>query len=315
MHLLPAILFGICVGCFCWFLVHYYQTRSLVSGRISELPGKLSFPYDITQKLSSLESKKTEPLTLDDSYQNKIARQLFLGGFRNQAHVRVFRFLTKLGFILPLILILFFSLSGSLTSKNLALSVFLGCGIALYVQFILGILKRSRQKRISRSLPQFLDLLVVCIEAGLNFTAALPRVLQEFDPKEPIAKEFNLMHYEFLNGIPLAQACERLAKRCDVVDLSIILNAVIQAEQMGAALANTLRVQASELRDKYRQRMREKAHQLPLKLVFPAFLIFITIFIIALGPPLSKFIRLMEQSQPQDGTRASFPIGSQGVSK
>lgn len=298
MLILPPTLLGICVACLCWILLYHYQSRSLIAGRISGISSLgLSFPYDITKK-SPFDSKHADSITLDDSYKDKIGRRLFLAGFRRQGHIRFFHYLMSMGLILSVVLIIFYALTGSLTLKSLTFTVALGGVVAFCIHAVVRKLQQNRQRKISRALPQFLDLLVVCIEAGLNFTAALARLVQEFDPKEPLTQEFKLMHHEFLSGIPLAQTCERLAKRCEVTDLSVILSAIVQSEQMGAALANTLRVQASELRDKHRQRMREKAYKLPIKLIFPALLVFSTIFMVTLVPAIYKFVSQMSGVVP-----------------
>ena len=102
--------------------------------------------------------------------------------------------------------------------------------------------------------------------------------------KEPIVKEFDHMHHELMGGLSLPQACDRLARRCEVPDLSVILISIVQSDQMGSGLAQVLRVQAHELRDKLRQRMREKAYRIPVKLLFPMVLIFMTLFAMTLGP-------------------------------
>jgi len=309
-----AVLFGISVGCLCWILVQRQQSRSLVTHRLSEVQTGLSLPYPLVKE-PLLESKKKTSVTLDNSYEDKVSRQLFLAGYRSQPQIKFFRSLIKLGVVLPVILIALYTLKGALTFKGFLLAVALGGVFAFCIPLMIGNLKRKRQKRIARVLPEFLDLLVVCIEAGLNFSAALSRVLQEIDPKEPLTQEFKLMHQEFLNGLPLNQACDRLAQRCEVPDLSVILSAVIQSEQMGSGLAKTLRVQANESRDKYRQRMREKAHQMTIKIIFPAMLIFATIFIIALGPAGYKFLRLMQAqtnfSESQRQQAADTPLHPQ----
>ena len=309
MIIFPATLFGIFVAGLCWIIIKNQGTRRLLASRLSEIPIHLSFPYTLGEQSSP--NSKNEPITLDDSYKNKMVRKLFLAGLRTQGYVRFFRLLRKLGLMLPAGFITIYLLTGSLTFKNFFFAIMAGVVVTFYTHIVIGLQKRERQRKITRALPQFLDLLVVCIEAGLSFTAALARVLQELDPKEPLTKELKLMHHEFLSGISLVQACERLAHRCETHDLSIVLSAIVQSEQMGSALADALRVQASELRDKHRQRMREKAHKIPVRLLFPALLIFTTLFMITLGPTLYKVKGLLLQSAPQ----GKFSISARGVSK
>ncbi|OGW85894.1 MAG: hypothetical protein A3C35_06785 [Omnitrophica bacterium RIFCSPHIGHO2_02_FULL_46_11] len=285
MILISSLFFGIASAGLTWFFIHRYQDRSALAQRLSSLSGNLSFPYRLPSADSlRSDTKNTDQITLDTSYEDKITRQLFVAGVRHRKSVRFYRFVVRLSFILPIVLIVLYALMGSLTLKNLIL--FAGLGIAFYgyVWLVLRALKQRQQKKILRALPQFFDLLVVCVEAGLNFSAALPRVIQDMDPEEPVIKEFDHMHRELMGGLSLAQACDRLAQRCEVLDLSIILTSIIQSDQMGSGLAQVLRIQSAELRDKLRQRMREKAYRIPLKLLFPMVLIFITLFTMTLGP-------------------------------
>lgn len=283
-----ACLLGLSTACVAWVMVHHFQSRAVLANRMTGVTDGYTFPYALPGQSLLGKNDDHSTITLDESYADKTARQLFLAGFRSQKTVRFYANLKRLSLILPFGLILLYLLTNSLTIKNFISSWALGAMFYFYVHFLLIKLKQKRQRSILRDLPQFFDLLVVCIESGLNFTAALPRVIQELDPKAPLIREFNTMHYEFLGGLSLTQACDRLSRRCEVPDLSVILNSVVQSEQMGSALANTLRIQSEELRDKQRQRMRERAHQIPIKILFPMMLIFITLFIMTLGPAGTK---------------------------
>ena len=175
------------------------------------------------------------------------------------------------------------ALQGQLDLKHSMSALLAGVIIYLYTHLILKIAREKRQKLILRSLPQFLDLLVVCVEAGLSFTAALERILKEMEKENPLTKEFKVMYNEFLGGLSLKQACERLDKRCDVPDLSLLLTSIVQSDQMGASLGNTLRTQATEIRDKYRQRVRTRALKIPVKILFPMIPIFLAFMLVNLG--------------------------------
>lgn len=288
MILLSAVLLGLCVTCISWFVFQRYQSRTLLADRLSGLTENLSFPFAFPGTTSASSRDVERSIALDDSYEDKITRDLYLAGFRNQKNVRMFNALIRLALVSPLVLILVLFLSASLDVKTFIYSWVIGSLGYMGVHFVLHIAKAKRRRAILRAMPQFFDLLVVCIEAGLNFTAALPRVIEEFGVGDPLSQEFELMHHEYLGGLPLAQSCDRLSRRCEVPDLSVILSAIVQSEQMGSALANTLRVQASELRDKLRQRMRERAHQIPIKILFPLMLIFVILFIVTLGPATYK---------------------------
>ncbi len=281
---LAAILFGVATACFSWVMVYRFQNRSALAERLSTVSGNLAFPYQLSGEAHGPDSKKNETITLDSSYEDKITRQLFLAGIRHRTSTLFYHLFIKLSIILPVLLLVIYAISGSLTFKNLIILTLGGLALYVYVWIMIRGLKQKRQKQILRTLPQFFDLLVVCLEAGLNFGSALPRVIRDMNPKEPLVKEFDHAHRELMGGLSLPQACDRLARRCEVTDLSVILISIVQSDQMGSGLAQVLRIQARELRDKLRQRMRERAYKIPVKLLFPMILIFMTLFVMTLGP-------------------------------
>ena len=299
--LLSACLLGLSTACAAWFVIHHFQSRSVLANRMTGVTSGYTFPYTVPGQNPLERNEGNAPVSLDESYVDKTTRQLFLAGYRGQKTIHFYAGLKRLSLALPFALILLYLLTNSLTFKNFISSWVLGGMFYFYVHFMLSKLGQKRRRKILKDLPQFFDLLVVCIESGLNFTAALPRVIQELDSNAPLVREFDLMHHEFMGGLPLAQACDRLSRRCEVPDLSIILNSIIQSEQTGSALASTLRVQADELRDKYRQRMRERAHQIPIKILFPMMLIFITLFIMTLGPAGTKLNFLTDAGRAPAG--------------
>ena len=281
---LPAALFGIAIACVSWAVVHRLQTRRALTQRLATVSSHLAFPYQLAGEAAGVDTKKNDLITLDSSYTDKITRQLFLAGIRHRTGTAFYHLLVKLSVVLPVLFLVIYGLSGSLTFKNLVLFALASLVLYTYVWVLVRSLKQKRQRQIIRALPHFFDLLVVCLEAGLNFSSALPRVIRDMDPKEPLVKEFDHMHHELMGGLPLPQACDRLARRCEVLDLSLVLISMVQSDQMGSGLSQVLRVQGRELRDKLRQRMREKAYRIPIQLLFPMILIFMTLFTMTLGP-------------------------------
>ena len=118
-----------------------------------------------------------------------------------------------------------------------------------------------------KALPDSMDLLTICVEAGLGLDAAFHRVAEK--QSGPLADEIRHMLREIGLGKARRQALLDLAGRTDINDLRIFGNAVIQAEQMGTGLANVLRVQAKQLRIRRRQRVEQEAMRVPVKMVFP----------------------------------------------
>ena len=140
----------------------------------------------------------------------------------------------------------------------------------------------NRQHAIELDLADSLDQITVCVEAGLSFEAALARVAQK---EGPLSSEFGRLLQDIQIGIPRARALENLLERTDVPDLRGFVHAFSHAERYGIPIAQVLRVQAAELRDKRRQRAEERALKIPVKLVFPVVLCILpALFVVLAGP-------------------------------
>ena len=141
----------------------------------------------------------------------------------------------------------------------------------------------ERRDSMRKDLPDLLDLLVISVEAGLGFDAALARVVGTVPG--PLSEEFFRMLQETRVGVARRDAMRHLTDRSDVDELRSFLLAMMQAEAFGVAIARVLRVQGEEMRIARRQRAQEKAFAAPVKLVFPlVFCIFPSLFIVLLGP-------------------------------
>jgi tight adherence protein C len=151
---------------------------------------------------------------------------------------------------------------------------------------------RRRQKDITLTLPDALDLLVVCVEAGLGLNQAFVRVADEIHPLSEItAAEFHMMNLEIRAGTARDQALRNLFERTGVEDVRMLTNIMIQADRFGTSVANALRVHAETLRDKRRQRAEEAAAKTTIKMVFPLVLcIFPAIFVVLVGPGLIQIL-------------------------
>ncbi len=144
----------------------------------------------------------------------------------------------------------------------------------------------SRREAIRLALPDALDLLVVCVEAGLGLNAALVRVGRELRWNcRPLSEELALINQEMRAGLPRNVALRNFAGRVPVPDIQSLVAMFVQTDRLGTSIARSLRVHADSLRTKRRQRAEEKARAATIKLIFPlVFFIFPELLVVILGP-------------------------------
>ena len=142
---------------------------------------------------------------------------------------------------------------------------------------------RRRQDEIIKALPDALDLLTICVEAGLGFDAAMAKVAEKWENE--LSRAFGHVIHEIRLGKLRREALREMEHNAGVTDVTSFVAAVIQADQLGVSMAKVMRIQSEQMRIKRRQRAEEKAHQAPIKMLFPmVFLIFPSIYIVLLGP-------------------------------
>jgi tight adherence protein C len=141
----------------------------------------------------------------------------------------------------------------------------------------------KRQDNILKALPDALDLLTICVEAGLGFDQAMGKVYEKWENELAIA--FGRVLREIQLGKLRREALRDMSERMEVSDVTSFTAAVIQADQLGVSMTKILRVQSDQMRVKRRQRAQEKAHQAPVKMMIPmVLLIFPSLWIVLLGP-------------------------------
>ena len=192
----------------------------------------------------------------------------------------------------------FFALLGiwMVYSKNmpfarglLTLLSFIGAGVFLPF-FILRRMVEQRQEAIRQSMPDVLDLLCVSVQAGLGFDGALGKVTAKM--KGPLIEEFERLLQELRMGVTRRNALVRLAKRCGIEEMKLFTAALIQAEKLGVGMAQVLEIQSENMREMRRQRAKEQAAKLPVKILFPTVIfIFPVMFVVVLGPALVTIAR------------------------
>ena len=141
----------------------------------------------------------------------------------------------------------------------------------------------KRQNKIRKALPDTLDMLTVCVEAGLGFDAALSQVVRRSDG--PLAAEGARALQEMQFGSSRVDALRAMAKRSTVQELRMFVSALVQAAELGVPVARVLREQAAEMRVRRRQRAEEQAQKVPVKILFPLlFCLFPALFVMVIGP-------------------------------
>jgi len=149
---------------------------------------------------------------------------------------------------------------------------------------------KKRQDGILKALPDALDLLTICVEAGLGLDQAMGKVYEKWD--NDLAVAFGRVIQEIALGKMRRDALRDMAKSMDVPDVTSFAAAIIQADQLGVSMAKILRIQSDQMRVKRRQRAQEKAHQAPVKMMIPmVFLVFPSLFLVLLGPSLILIVR------------------------
>lgn len=201
------------------------------------------------------------------------------------------RLVTGIG--LGLLMIFVFSLSPSIAVFSV--NSLIGIGIFALAGFFLPnlFLNRSirrRQKLVLNAMPDALDLLTICVEAGLGFDAAMKKVIEKWDNALSLA--FARVLQEIQLGKLRREALRDMSDRLGVAEMDSFVAAVIQSEQLGVSMSRVLRVQADAMRVKRRQRAEENAQRAPIKMLLPmVFLIFPTIVLILLGPAVLQIMR------------------------
>lgn len=210
-------------------------------------------------------------------------QRLIRSGYRNDSAVRLFY---GMKFVAPLVLCAAVLLSG-LAAK----SPFIICVAALGVGYLapdfwIGRRISVRQSQLRRSLPDMLDLLVICIEAGLGLDQATARAAQELRNAYPaISDEIGLVVLEQRAGCARSDAWRHLAERTDVDTVRTLVAMIVQAESFGTSVSKTLRTHSETLRTQRIQAVEEMAAKTTIKLIFPLVLfIFPCLFLVTLGP-------------------------------
>ena len=220
--------------------------------------------------------------------------QLIQAGFTSQAAVPIYlgaRIALPIG--LAGASVFFLSVMGMTSFAGVLATTWFGSLGYIVPSFLVKSRITRRQKEMQRALPDALDLLVVCVEAGLGLNQALVRVSEEIERLSPVLSEqLALVNLEIRAGTPRDEAFRNMGDRTGMEDIRSLMAMLIQTDRFGTSVATALRVHADTMRTKRRQRAEEAAAKTTIKLVFPLVLfIFPAMFVVILG---SAIIQIYE---------------------
>lgn len=227
----------------------------------------------------------------DDKWQqSRMRTRLVRAGFRNsQALTLFFSAKVLLAFLLPTLCIIAMVVNPHLfTQRHWAIAALVSSALLGFFlpNMVLRHKEEERHRHLSEVFPDVMDLLVVCVEAGLSLDAAIKKVGEEFKFASPdMSDELLLVNLEIRAGKARIEALKSLAERTALEEMQALVSILIQAEHFGTSIADALRAHADDMRDIRIQTAREKAAKLPVKMAFPILVfIFPALFLVILGP-------------------------------
>ncbi|HEY7473032.1 MAG TPA: type II secretion system F family protein [Gemmatimonadota bacterium] len=278
----------------------------LISKRLGELQTGAARNYSSVQRrqrqekrerLESLMQAFGERVTARRADWSRVQETLLQAGYRRSGAVAAY-FGTRL---VTMTLTGAAAVFGGFTFGAAPAAVILGAAIGatfgwLGPQYYVKRRIRKRQLELQRALPDTLDLLVVCVEAGLGLNQALVRVSDEIDHvSETMSDELVLTNLEIRAGTPRDEALRNLGERTGLGDLKSLTAMLVQTDRFGTSIATALRVHSDTMRTKRRQRAEEAAAKTTIKLVFPLVLfIFPAMFVVILGPAVLHILEQMK---------------------
>lgn len=219
-----------------------------------------------------------------------LKRKLYIAGYPMGIGPREF-FGMRIAFIVLGLFLCYIMLRRGINPNNLLLGSLFLVWCFLFPLIWLRLMVNARQEKMRRGLPDALDMLSVCADAGLGFDQSLQRVSEHWTT--PIGLELGRVVAEMEMGLSRREALRNFADRTDVSEISSFVSVILQSEQLGMSIADTLHAQAEQMRVERRFRAQEKARTMPIKMLIPlAFMIFPAIIAVILGPALPQIFGL-----------------------
>src|SRR5262249_42681428 len=295
-------LFGTIGSAFMAFYWLWARPANPVEERLKEINPRL-IDENGSQQVSSVlverVAKRLDKLGPTPSPRNvrRLRRRLMMAGFFDENAIMIFR-AVRLGCVLLFPAITLFTLTvffrRAMDSTTLGTTMFAVVYALFIPSFTLSRMITNRQRRIARALPDALDLMVVCVEAGLGLNAALQRVGREMELAEKdLSAELAITNREIRAGKAREEALRNLGDRTGVNDVKSLVAMLVQTDRFGTSIADSLRVFADSMRTKRRQRAEEMVAKAAIKLIFPLLLfIFPALLIVLMGPAIIKLTEL-----------------------
>ncbi len=298
LALLFLAVFGFAFFAMSWFVPNPVRDRlEVIAGGPALQPERQ--PSQWVQRIVQLTGPLAKLSVPEEGWEGSAIRTYFMNaGFRSpSAPVVYFSAKTALALLFPALLYLYASTTGSKLHGNALLAALLVvAAIGYYLpNVVMRRLVFVRQREIFETFPDALDLMTICVEAGLAMDAAIARVAEEIKLTSPVvSEELHLVTLELRAGASKEKALRNLALRTGVEDVDILVAMLIQAERFGTSIGASLRVHADGLRTKRRLRAEEAAAKISLKLLFPLiFCIFPSLLLVLLGPAYIQVYRIL----------------------
>lgn len=243
----------------------------------------------VTRSIRTFASKIQNVLPKGQKEVSVVRQRLVMAGYRQDSHLNVYY---AMKVMLPATSCLVVLLTGAYHWQPFWMFVGPGAVGYLLPDYWLTYCIKKRQAALSRGLPDALDFMVVCLEAGLSLDQAVVRTSDELtDGHSVVAEEFGLVMLDVRAGRNRVDAWKRLMERSDMDEVRMLVAVFVQADQFGTGVAKTLRVHADTMRVRRRQRVEELAAKTPVKLVFPLVLfIFPSLYVVMLGPAVLQMM-------------------------
>lgn len=307
LQILTIVLSGAAIASVVFVLFNWAVSNDLKK-RFSQIVRK-SWTPDESSLSRTANTPKVAPIieTLSklslpaEGWQSSSVQLKFLqAGIRNKnAPLYYFAVKTLLTMVLPVVLGLFLYFTQPEVASSLKLLiVLLTAGIGYYLpELLLRFITNNRVSRMRDSLPDMMDLMVVCTESGMGIDAAIGRISREMTKAAPdLAEEFYLAVLEMRAGANRLEALRNLALRSTLQDLEDLVAMLVQADKFGTSMAESLRVHSDVMRTRRIQRAEEIAAKIPVKLVLPLGLfIFPTLILVLLGPAAIQLLDVISK--------------------